>query len=105
MTEFTPILAEVADKEPTIIAIWCIAVFLCVGGFLLCRWRRAAGVIVLPLAAVWAWGLFSEIRDPYVGPAILNELGRGYVAQAYLAALIPFVVVAIGFWRRRHDAA
>ena len=103
MTGFTPIFAEVADKEPTITAIWCIAMLLCVGGFLLCRWRRVAGVIVLPLAALLAWALFSEIHDPYVGPAIVGELGRGYVAQAYVAALIPFVVVAIGFWRRKHD--
>ena len=65
----TPILAEVADKEPTITVIWCVAALLCIGGFLLGRWRRFAGVIVLPLAALWAWTLVSELHGPYVGPA------------------------------------
>jgi len=96
MTNFTLILAEVADKEPTITAIWTVAAFLCIGGFVLCRWRRVAGLIALPLAALWAWAMFSEIHDPYVGPAILRELGRGYVTQAYVAALIPFVIAASG---------
>ena len=103
MIRFMPVLAEISDKEPTITGLWCIAAFLCVGGFFLCRWRSSAGVGVLALAALWAWGMFSEIHSPNVGPAILEELGRDYVTQAYVAALIPFVVVPIGFWRRRHD--
>ena len=65
MTNFTPFLAEVADKEPTITAIWTVATFLCVGGFVLCRWRRVAGLILLPLAALWAWAMFSEIIVDY----------------------------------------
>jgi hypothetical protein len=105
MTQFTPILAEVADKEPTLAAIWCIAAFLCFVCLLLCRWRTIAGLIVLPLAGVWAWALLSEIHDPYAGPAILEELGRAYIAQAYIAVLLPFLVVAIGFRRKRHHVA
>jgi hypothetical protein len=103
MRGFMPFLAEVADKEAAIAAIWGIAAFFCVLGFLLCRWRRVAGLVALPLAALWTWAMVSELRDPYVGPAILRELGRGYAVQAYIEALIPFVFVAIGFWRRRHD--
>ena len=103
MHTFTPMLAEVSDKEPTIAAIWCVAGFFCTAGLLLCRWRRVAGLIVLPLAAGWGWALSSELWDPYVGPAMLSELGRGYVFQAFIAILIPFAAVAFGFWRRRHD--
>ena len=103
MTTFTPILAEVSDKEPTVAVIWCVAALVAFAGFSLCRWRRLAAIFVLPFVAVWAFGITSEVRDPFVGPAILHELGRGYVVQAYLAALIPFVFVTIGFWRRRHD--
>jgi hypothetical protein len=47
--------------------------------------------------------MFSEIHSPDVGPAILEELAQDYITQACVAALIPFVVVPIGFWRRRHD--
>jgi hypothetical protein len=105
MHSFTPIFAEVSDKEPTMTLIWCFAAFVSMLGLLLCRWRRRAALLALPVAAFWAFGITSEVRDPYVGPAILDELGRGYVTQAYLAALVPFVFVAIGFWRHSHDAA
>jgi hypothetical protein len=103
MSGFTPILAEIADKEPAITVIWSIAAFFCFIGFLLCRWRRVATLLAFPLAAFWAWAMFAELHDPYVGAAIMSELGRGYVLQAYVAALIPFVAMAIGYWRRRHD--
>jgi hypothetical protein len=100
MIGFVSILAEVSDKEPTFTEIWFIAAFFGITSFLLCRWRRFAGVIVLPLAACWAWAMLLEIHDPYVGPAILDELGRGYVVQAYIASFLPFMLVTIGFWRR-----
>ncbi len=104
MKVFTPILAEVADKEPTIAAIWCVAAFLCGVAVLLWRWRRVAGLIPLPFAAAWAWAMLSELHDPYVGPGILQELGQGYVVQAYVATLLPFALVGIGVWRQRDEA-
>ena len=104
MTGFRPIFAEVADKEPTITAVWIIAAVICFIGFLICRCHRVAGFLAVTFATLWAWAIFSELHDPYVGPAIVRELGQGYVTQAYLAALIPFFAVAIGFWRRGRDA-
>jgi hypothetical protein len=99
-----PILAEVADKEPTLPHIWCLAVIFSVSGLFLCRWRAASALLALLPAAIWAIALISELRDPFVGPAMIRELGRGYVAQADLAALIPLlippVIVAIKFCRR-----
>jgi hypothetical protein len=100
MFGFIPVLAEVSDKEPTLADIWCVAGFSCMTGFLLCRWQRFAGLVVLPPVAVWVWAMFLEIHDPYVGPAILAELGQSYVVQAHIASFLPFMFVAIGFWRR-----
>ena len=102
MIQFIPILAEVADKEPSLTAIWGSAAFFCLIGFLLQRWCRVAGFAVLPLAGAWAWAIFQELHDAYVGPAILQELGRGYVAQAYIAAMVPFILVTVGFWKKRN---
>lgn len=97
-------LAEVVDKEPTLLMVWLVACILSIGSLALCLWRRWMALIALVPAAVWATALVSELRDPLVGPAILEELGRAYVIQSYVAAFIPFIFVGIGSlpWLRRH---
>jgi hypothetical protein len=95
-----PILAEVADKEPTITEIWCLAAVCCLVSVVMCRWRRAASLVALSVATLWAWIMISELRDPFVGPAILRELGRGYISQAYFVAILPFVAIGIGLLRK-----
>jgi hypothetical protein len=101
--QITPILAEVGDKERTILAIWSISALFCIIGFTLAGWRPVIALLPVTLAALWACAIFSELRDPYVGPAILEELGRGYVFQAYTAALFPFLFIAVSFYRRRSN--
>src|SRR5215471_18136988 len=105
MHTFTPILAEVSDKVPTIGGIWLFAAVICMGSLIASAWRRRAALVALPLIALWAFMITSEVRDPYVGPAIVSELGRGYVTQAYIAAAVPVVFVVIGLLRRRTHAA
>ncbi len=105
MHGFIPILGEVSDKEPTVPELWCVAAVLSVGGFLLCRWRRSAGWAALGLAVMVAWGRWEEIHSPDVGPAILEELGQGYVATTWIASLIPMGIIPLGFLRRKCRAA
>jgi hypothetical protein len=78
--------------------MWSVAVFFCVISFLICRWRRTGGIILLPIAGLWSWAMLAEIHDPHVGPAIVRELGRGYVVQVYFASLIPFACLGIAFF-------
>jgi hypothetical protein len=100
-----PMLAEVADKELSVPTLWLVVAVLAAASFLLCRWRRWAALIAFPLVAIWLWLLLSEIHDRFVGPAIVRELGRGHVAQTYLAAFLPLVFLALGLaWRRRHPS-
>jgi hypothetical protein len=68
-------------------------------------WRRSAALVALPVIASWAFTITSEVRDAYVGPAIVSELGRGYVVQTYIAAGVPVVFLAIGLLRRRTHVA
>ena len=97
-------LAEVVDKEPTLLIIWFVALVLSAGSFALGRWRRWAALIALGPVVAWAIALLSELRDPWVGPAILDELGRGYVVQSYVASFTPVVFIVLGVlpWRRNH---
>lgn len=96
-------LAEVADKEPTLAWLWTIAAILSIASFALCRWRRWAAVIAIPAAALWLWLLVPEIHDRFVGPAILRELGRGYVIQTYFAAFMPVLFIVFGLLRKRRE--
>ena len=57
--------------------------------------------LALLLAAFSGIVTCSWLRDPHEGPAILRELGRAYVAQAYLAGFLPCLFVLIGFLLRR----
>ena len=51
----------------------------------------------------------DELRDPYVGPAILKEAGHRYFVGAYLAAalaiLLPLLGLALRFRAGRVDSA
>lgn len=93
--DFSPLIAEVGDKEPSLVALWCIAVALSALGFLVSRRRRAFCVLLGPFAAIWACAVYQALRDPYVGLAMLQELGRSYVIQGYVALVLPFVAGSV----------
>jgi hypothetical protein len=102
----SPAYAEVADKEPTLSTMWAWALALNVVAFLLEKVRPRFGLFVLPLSAFIAWGAHSELSDPFVGPAILNELGSDYVQSSYASVLVGLVgpILIVALWevlRRR----
>ena len=107
MHTFTPMLAEAADKEPTLVLVWSIAAFVSAACFLLCRWRRWALVLALCLAGLLIYATFSWLRDPNESSAIVSELGWSYVTQAWIAGFIPLLFIAAGcsLKRTRHAAA
>jgi hypothetical protein len=105
MSNFTPILAEIVDKEPTLATLWLVASVLSVASFLACRSRRWPALIAVPLIAVWAFALISELHSADVGPAIVHELGRSYVIQSYIAAFVPLLFVLFSLSRNRTNVA
>jgi len=91
-------VAEVMDKEPTLAVIWTWAL---VGGALgfvgwHFRWWLGAGLGLL--AASYFVALYSEMTDPYVGPAIMEEAERGYVRWSYCAAAVFVILHVAGVW-------
>jgi hypothetical protein len=72
------LLLEVMDKETTVLGMWLGG--LSYGGlaFLASRWRRWAALPFLVIILLGAVAVWSELRDPFVGPAILREAGEAY---------------------------
>lgn len=88
--------AEVIDKVPTLSFIWGVAIasgVVCLVATYFQRWL----LILVAFPAMWFLNLFLEIHSPDVGPALLIEAGRGYIAQAYLAALSVVVLGILGW--------
>src|SRR5438067_13832767 len=99
MNSLTALLAEVADKEPTLPKLWIVAIVLSGASLLLGFWRRWAALIPAAAAAIWAYTVWSELNDRFVGPAIRQELGDAYIAQSYVTTLLPFLYVVFVFLR------
>ncbi len=93
--------AEVMDKEPS---AWEVLAWGAIGGalaYLAARYRPWLLLLVLPLPLFFLFGVASELRDPFVGPAIIAEAGPSYVF--FFSAAVIFIAVALllGFVLRR----
>jgi len=92
------------DKEPSLLSIWAVALVLGLAGCLAWTRQVVLGVTATAIASVLAIGLCVELLDPFVGPAIIQETGRGYVVQVYLAILACAALHMTGF-KVRHRRA
>jgi hypothetical protein len=81
MTRIAPLLAEVSDKEPTLLKLRTSGA--CSLRSIAASCSLAARAVVIPAAVsvIWLFAVWSAF-DRFVGAAILNELGRGYVMQS-----------------------
>ncbi len=92
---------EVMDKEPSLRAIWGAAILLGLVGYLATRFRRWLVLPALALVAIAAWTQLGELLDPQVGPAIMNEAGQWYVAQAGAAIALALILCVLGLVPKR----
>lgn len=74
-------------------------------GFVLSRRWWWAALLFVAFAALGSVAIVSEIHDPYVGPAILQESGPTYPVHAYVTAAITIVLPVTGavlcLWQSR----
>jgi hypothetical protein len=107
MHGLTPILAEVADKEPSLGLMWSWAVVLAVVCFIFSRWRPWGLLIGGALSLIWADMTFSWFREPGVESDIVGLLGQDYVTSRYISALFPIMIFGLALLtkkRRNHVA-
>ena len=103
-----PLIAEVWDKgyslvDPVIpMALTIVALIACI------RWRGLI-VVFVPLGLVALWLFPSELRDPFVGPALRHEApvySSVLLAASWAAAIAPIVGVVVGtIWPRLRSNA
>jgi hypothetical protein len=94
------ILAEVADKEFTATTVVVTSLVVSGLGYGLVRASKWLVPLAIIPAALWALLVVPELTDLFVGPAILRELGYGYVALSYLSVVCPFIAIGVAFKRR-----
>jgi hypothetical protein len=99
----SPAWAEVMDKEPSVGAIWGIGLLFGCIGLLAVRYYPWSGMGTLLLSSVAFGEIFTEIYDPYIGPAIRHEAGNAYILSAYGAVGLVVTLHLAGFlWRGRN---
>jgi len=92
-------IAEVADKEFTATAVVVASLIAAGFGYGLTRVSKWLTPLAVAPAVVWTLMVVPELNDRFVGPAILRELGYGYVVLNYVSVVFPFV--AVGFALRK----
>ncbi|MBU7579235.1 MAG: hypothetical protein KAF27_02015 [Porphyrobacter sp.] len=102
----SPALAEVSDKIPSLADLWMWAGGFILAALMLALWRALVGLVVVPFAALRAWGGHAMVSDAHLGPAILQEQGEAYVRAVYAsgAASVTGAALAVAFvmlWRLR----
>lgn len=97
--------AEVGDKVQTLPWLWGTATALTAVAVLLEALRPRLGLIVVPVAALWAAAGYFEFGSADLGPAIRAELGEGHILRSYAAfaagVLGPLTVGIVGRRLRR----
>src|SRR5690242_21747114 len=99
------LLAEVSDKVPEIATFWAIgAVGAVVAAVARYHWWARGAMRVA--AVVWAGLNVLDVMllggDP-IAQAIVSEMGWGYFAQQFAAALLPLAVALVPVRRHCND--
>jgi hypothetical protein len=96
------IVFEVMDKEPSLFGLALWYGVLCALAYLASRIRWWLGLLLLPVIGISGFfGNIAEVRDPFIGPAILQEAGKRYVTLSYAMLLTAIAFPIIAALRRR----
>lgn len=91
--------AEVMDKEPAPVEVWAWAVCGGVAAGLAWNLRAWLGALATAALARFFITLWSELADPFVGPAIRAETGTTYLTTVGCATAVATALVLGGALR------
>ena len=83
--------------------LWLETAVLSLGLYSLCRWRRWAVIIGVPLALGWIVLRLPDIA--YRHDMGVEDLGRAPFIPEYIASFAPIIFLLLGFVRRQPDAS
>ena len=92
----TAALAEVSDKEPTLLFVWTIGAVAAVICFFGTYFRKWLAPILATLPLLWFASFLMEIHSKDVGPYLYAEQGLSYYVQSYLSLTLFISGIALG---------
>src|SRR2546426_11784178 len=95
------LVLEVMDEVRPPRSVWGAALLPGVGGFAAARFRRWVPLPALAVIAFLAYSQLSELADPVVGPAIIQEAGRGYLIHSCAAVALAVLLSVLGLVPKR----
>jgi hypothetical protein len=93
--------AEVLDKELSVSALWAAGALGAWLGAIVCAHRPRVGLLTAAVALVPLLSAFSELADPFVGPALLRETGGRYVHHVAGSMILLACGHGVGLLRNR----
>lgn len=88
-------LAEIADKCLDAPTEFIGGALLGLMAIVIGAWRRYLVIIPIGLAALVNRNLWDEFHDPWLGPALLQEVGQRRVVLEYVAFDAPFILLLL----------
>lgn len=114
MNHWTPILAEIADKMPTVpecvVVNFTAMALLLVAQLYIARFARWLRLLPVLVAGFWAYATSSEfLNGRFMTEAIFKEMGSRYAAEVVLLGFFPVTVLALAMelerrWQASHSA-
>jgi hypothetical protein len=77
--------------------MWAMSVFPSLVAYWVGRRSPLLLLLVLPLPLLFYLRQLSELTDPFVGPAMLQEAGLFYVVSSWVAPMFFIVAAGLGF--------
>lgn len=114
MSYWTPILAEISDKMPTVpeCAVVNLAgmAFLLVSQCFIARFARWLRLLPALVASFWAYAIGSEfLNDSVMTEPVFHEMGSRYAGEVVLLGFIPVTALVLAMelerrWLASHSA-
>jgi hypothetical protein len=97
----TAALAEVSDKEPSILHVWIVGVAASVVCFVGSYHRQWLVPVLAALPSLWFASLLIEFHSADIGPYLYAEQGIPYFIQTYLSLTTFVSGVVLGLLKNK----